>query len=52
LSHITARGLVKEFHRRYPEKPGPSPSRARIRSAAVVDLAENPLWKLVFSSAL
>ncbi|HUJ80479.1 MAG TPA: hypothetical protein VLW83_01275, partial [Candidatus Acidoferrales bacterium] len=45
-SHISARGLVKEFHRRHPTKPAPS-SRHRIHTISFISPSNNPLWSLL-----
>ena len=45
-SHIMVRGLVKEFHRRYPTKPAPS-LRHRIHTISFMSPSSNLLWSLL-----
>jgi len=45
LTHIPARGLVKEFHRRHPTKPS---SRHRIHTVSFISPSNQSLWKLQF----
>ena len=48
LSHIPARGLVKEFHRRHPTNPS---SRRRIHTVSFISPSDQPLWTLRFHFA-
>ena len=48
LSHIPARGLVKEFHRRHPTKPS---SRRRIHTVSFISPSNQSLWSLRFHFA-